>query len=412
MRYGRREQGVLNEMARQTKLPIEGKAIRFAPGRNDKPLTALWKIWAEGNEVYAMSRLSGQSIHISVHETGQIHCRLATKQKRDLAPLMMLGTGPWFHAFELRFLGSPGALSPTGQWESLKNKLGHWISTPEGLVLHVNLIIGASGAPLDSPLPVELTGQTLWLRRLRDGRLAVLVGRLLPLSKQNQETIRYVHEELKVTVTISAVTGREYSELHYIHSAQGSNAILVVPMRAEAIRSEQAVPAEQLHSMPRRFHFRSPHSTTDLIAPNGYKVAVVETAEVAEQIELTKGLPKRVELGALSMKIDPDNLIAGSTIKALAPQRLVCIPSIGGGSPRSWEYIVHSRFDGSRLTAVVPQRSVALLNKNLTQPISGLGEEEEIQIVAPAETLELTATLDRPSTSNQLVWRFTLRDRR
>src|SRR5208337_1100837 len=153
----RNAERVLEEMAKQAKLPIEGKAIRFAPGRNDKPLTALWKVWAEGNEVYATSRFTGQSIHISVHESGQVHCRLATKQKQDFAPLTRVGSGPWFHAFEVRFLWSPGALSPIGPRESLKNKLGHLIPTPEGLVLHANLIIGASGTPLYSPLPVELT---------------------------------------------------------------------------------------------------------------------------------------------------------------------------------------------------------------------------------------------------------------
>jgi hypothetical protein len=404
---------VPNEMAKQGKLPIEGKAIRFGPGRNDKPLAALWKIWAEGNEVYATSRFPGQTIHISVHETGQVHCRLAAKQKQDFAPLMRLGIGPWFHAFELRFLWSPGALSPTGQLESLKKKLGHLIPTPEGLVLHVNLLIGCSGIPLDSSLPVGLNGPTLWRRPLPDGRIAVLVGRLLSLSNQNREMIRYFHEELKVTVTKPTLTGREYSELHHMSwSAEGGNIIQVVPMGEEALRSAQEVPAGQIHPMPRRFHFRSPRSTTDLIAPNGYKVAVVEMGEVAEQIELTKGIPKIAELGALSMKIEPDNLIAGSPIKALAPRRMVCIPSVGEGSPRSWEYIIDSRFDGSRLAAVVPKQSAALQNKNLVQPVNGLGDDEEIEMVAPAETLELTATLDQPSTSNQLVWRFTLRDRR
>lgn len=112
------------------------------------------------------------------------------------------------------------------------------------------------------------------------------------------------------------------------------------------------------------------------------------------------------------MQIDPDNLIAGSTIMALATSRLACIPNVGGGSPRSWEYIIHSRFDGSRLTAVIHGQSVALQNKNLAEPVGGLGEGEEIVMVAPAETLEFTATLDQPSTSNQLVWRFTLRDSR
>ena len=112
------------------------------------------------------------------------------------------------------------------------------------------------------------------------------------------------------------------------------------------------------------------------------------------------------------MQIEPENLIADSPIKALAPRRLVCIPSVGGGRPRAWEYTIHSRFDGSRLTAEVHPLSAALQNKNLAQPVSGLDEGEEIVIVVPAETLKFTATLNQPSTSNHLVGRFTLRDRR
>jgi hypothetical protein len=281
-------------------------------------------------------------------------------------------------------------------------------------VFHANLIIGSSGTPLDSSLPVELTGQTFWRTRLPDGRIAVLVGRMLPLDETNRERLRYFHEELKVRVTVSAMPKTMYSELLDVHwSPLGGNVILVIPMREENLLSEQETPsAEQLHLPTRRFLYRSPRSNVDLIAPNGYKVAVVETAEVSEQIELTKEPPKLFELGSLSMRLEVGNLIAGSTIKALEPRRLVCIPNVGGGSPRSWEYIIHSRFDGSRLTAVIDRQSVALQNKNLAQPVAGLGEGEEIVMVAPAETLELTATLDQPSASKKLVWRFTLRDRR
>jgi hypothetical protein len=147
-------------------LPLESKAIRFAPSRNQEPSASFWKIWAEGSEVYASSRSPGGLIKISVHASGQIHQRLEGKLKQDLAPLMRLGTGPWFHAFELRFLLSDGALSPIGQRESLKkSKKAHLIRAPEGSVLHANLIIGSAGTPLDCPLPVEFTGgQTVWAR--------------------------------------------------------------------------------------------------------------------------------------------------------------------------------------------------------------------------------------------------------
>jgi hypothetical protein len=61
-------------------LPVEGKQIRFAPGRNEEPAASFWKVWAEGNEVYALSR-SMQTMKISVHESGLVHYRLRPKLK-------------------------------------------------------------------------------------------------------------------------------------------------------------------------------------------------------------------------------------------------------------------------------------------------------------------------------------------
>ena len=51
-------------------LPVESKAIRIAPSRNQEPAASLWKVWAEGSEVYALSRSSGASTKISVHASG------------------------------------------------------------------------------------------------------------------------------------------------------------------------------------------------------------------------------------------------------------------------------------------------------------------------------------------------------
>ena len=334
-------------MAKQTKLPIENTAIRFAPGRNNEPLTAHWKVWAQGSEVYATTRTFLGSMHVSVHEFGQVHYRLAAKQKQEFAAFMPLHGSAWFHALEIRFLWSAGAFSPVRHRESLKSRMSYLLDTPEGFVLYANLIIGATGTPLDSSLPVNLIGQTLWRTRLRDGRIAVLIARLLPLDDLNRERIRYFRQELGVHVTFATMPKTKYFELHDMHrSPEGGNVILVIPMGEEAFRSEQEVRnADQLNAEPRRFLFRSPRSAVDLIAPDGYRAAVIEAApEFVEEIELTKGIWKLVEVGSLIMQIEPENLMAGSPIIALAPRRLVCIPNVGGGSPRSWEYTIRSRF--------------------------------------------------------------------
>lgn len=278
-------------MAKQAKLPIEGKAIRFAPGRNASPLTALWKVWAEGNEVYAATRSFSGSTHISVHETGQVHYRLATKQKLEFAPVMPLEGGAWFHAFEIRFFWSAGALSPVRQRESLKSKRGYLLDTPDGFVFHANLIIGASGTPLDSSLPVNLAGPTLWRTRLRDGRIAVLVGRLLPLDDLNRDRIRYFREELGAHATFTTNPKTKYFELHDVNwSLEGGNVILVVPMGEEAFRSEQEVQnTRQLSSEPRPFLFRSPRSAVDLIAPDGNGSRSLKRRRSRKRLNLQRG---------------------------------------------------------------------------------------------------------------------------
>ena len=348
-------------------LPVQGKQIRFAPGRNEEPAASFWKIWAEGNEVYALSR-SMQTMKISVHESGQVHYRLRPKLKQDLAPITQVGTGPWFHAFELRFLLSDGTFSPLGQRESLKNKLGYLIRSPEGFVLYANLIIGSAATPLDYSLPVEFTpaGQTLWRTRLRDGRPAVLVARLLPLDDQNREHIRYLREELKPAATFSTMPTRKYLELCHLHwSPEGGNVVLVVPMGEEAFRSQQDfVQADMPPPAPRHFHCRGFPCTVELTAPNGLRVAIIELGEVDKEVELIKGAPKTVELGLVTMRIEPSNLIAGSGFTA---QPRIVAPSltVGGVNPRNLQYTIEARFDGSCLSAEISATSTALQNRIL-----------------------------------------------
>jgi hypothetical protein len=288
---------------------------------------------------------------------------------------MKLGIGPWFHAFELRFLLSDGAFSPLGQRESLKNKSGYLIQTPEGFVLYANLIVGSAGTPLDYSLPVEFTpaGQTLWRTRLRDGRPAILVARLLPSDDQNREHIRYLREELKPTATFSTMPTRKYIELCHLHwSPEGGNVVLVVPMGEEAFHSEQDfVQAEMLPPEPRHFRCRSLPCTLELTAPNGLRVAVIELGEVDKEVELIKGAPETVELGLVTMRIEPSNLIAGSGFTA---QPRIVAPSltVGGASPRNLEYTIEARFDGSCLFAEISATSTALRNRNLATPVRDL----------------------------------------
>jgi hypothetical protein len=399
-------------MNKRAGLPVEGKAIRFAPGQDQEPAASFWKVWTEGDEVYALSRNVGGLAKISVHASGQIHYRLGPKLKQDLAPLMRLGSGPWFHACEIRFLLSQGANAPRRQRESLKKKSAYLIPVPRGFFLCANLIVGAAGTPPSCPLPEFLQGgQALWRTRLRDGRPAILVARMLELDSQNRDHIRYLRETLKPTVTFSSMLSEPYVELFHAHwSPEGGNVVLVVPMGNEVIRSEQEVTAPIEPTLaPRKFRYQSPWSTTDIIAPNGLRVAVLEFDEVDKQIELVKNRPSTHDVGALKMRLEPSNLIAGSKFMA-PPGRLACSPSIGGASPCAWEYTVLARFDGSALSAELRQNSASLQNKNLAIAVSQLDDREEIVMTIPCETLKLFATMDAPATSTEVLGRFTLRD--
>jgi hypothetical protein len=403
-------------MKQRPNLPVEGKQIRFAPSRNrQEPDATLWKVWAEGSEVYACARGPGGSAHISVHQSGQVHFRQGAKQKQDMAPVMQLGNGPWFHAFELRFLLSQGAYLPFKQRESLKNKSAYLMWVPDGFVLYANLIIGSTGTALDCSLPEQLlpAGQTLWRTRLRDGRPAVLVGRLLPLDDQSRERIKYVREELKPSVTFSTMPSTKYVEIYSLHwSPEGGNVVCVVPMGNEAFRSEdEDLQLDTLPPTSRYFRYQSIPSAVELTAPNGLAVAVIELAAIDKEIELVKGTPKTIELELLTMRIKPSNLIAGSPFVA-PPRRLVYSPTVGGASPRDWGHIIHARFDGSCLSAEIGRTSTALQNKNLLTPISELDSGEEIVMAIPTESVKISAVLDLPATSTALLGRFTLRDRR
>jgi len=327
---------------------------------------------------------------------------------------MQLGSGPWLHSIEIRFLLSEGAHAPLKEGESLKNKPAHLVRVPKGFVLYANLIVGAAGTLPNCPLPVEFlpAGQPLWRTQLRDGRPAVLVGRILELDGKNRDHINYIRTILKPTVTSSGVPGNDFyvETINLKWSAEGGNIALVVPMGDEAMRYEQEVTsATEPVLEPRKFLYQSPRCTADVIAPNGQRVALLEFDEVDKQLELVKNRPSTHEVGTLRMQLEPGNLIPGNKFIA-SPCRLACVPSIGGGSPLNWRYTVYAGFDGTMLSAEVRQISASLRSKNLALAVSGLEAREEIVITIPPENLKLLATMESPATSASVLGKFNLRD--
>ena len=312
-------------MIKRASLPLEGKAIRFAPGRELEPAAWFWRIWTEGNEIYALTRNSGGVAKLSVHGSGQIHYRPGPKHKQDLAPMMQFASSPWLHAVEIRFRMSEGAGAPPKQRESLKNKSAYVIPVPAGKFLVVNLIVGPAGTSSNSPLPAQFSGaNVLWRAGLPDHRLAVLIARMLELDDENRNKIEYYRKELKPTVTFSSTPREPYVEIHHLHWSPGGNVVLVVPMGHEAFRSEKELIAPTATEGRRNFRYQSPQAVAEIIAPNGVRVAVLELDEVDQEIEVAKNQPSTHELGILKMRLEVSNLIEGSKFIA-SPCRLVCV---------------------------------------------------------------------------------------
>jgi hypothetical protein len=391
----------------KAKIPVEAKAIRFAPGRKQKPLARFWKLWAQGDEVYATGRASQGLAKFSFHASGEIHLSLGPKNNQTMAPLMQMDRGPWMHALEVRFLLSEGASAPQKEKESLKNKSAFLIEVPEDFVFHANLVIGVAGTPVDSPLPTEFGGaQILWQTQLRDRRPAVLLGRMLPLNDDLRNQIRRIRHELKPTVTASGSTEGIYVEIFDIHWSVGGNVVQVVPMGPEAVRSEQ----EDLPSGNKRtFRFEGTESAVGIYAPNGNRVAELAMDAVNTQLDLVKNQPSVHKIGTVKLSLETNNLIAGNKFMA-KPCMWACVPSVNGGRPRNWEYTVYATFDGAEFSIQITYMSSSLRNKNLNAPIDQLADTEELVIRIPEENLRIAATITNPVTSVDIAGRFTLRD--
>jgi hypothetical protein len=396
-------------------LPVQGKAFRFAPAVGKQPASNFWKIWAEGAEVYLLCRTPGGNQRFSIHQSGQVHYRLAAKEKQDLAPLLRLASGPWTHAIELRFLMSPNSLPLLKPLESLKNKKAHVVPVPEGFVFHANLLIGDTGVALDCPLPTEFSpaAQTLWRARLRDNRLAVLIGRVLQLSDENREHIRFIRQELKPTVTLSSMSsGGKQLEVHHLHwSPQGGNVVFVVPMGDEAFRADDEPVASKEESRLRQFLLETESAELTIRAPDESPAVQVRIDGHHDSVSVVKGKPLRLVVGQLHLDLLLGNLVLGSSFIA-APCKLPHMIKIGTASPRDWNYSISARFDGTAMIVELRQLSTALRNANLANPVHGLADPEELVLTVPDDTRKFTLSTDTPRTSCKLVGKLTLRDRR
>jgi hypothetical protein len=390
-----------------------GKELRLAPGRDGKPAASLWKFWVTNNEVYATSRSTGTSSHISVHASGQIHMRLGGKDLQPLAAPLVMGDGAWLHAFELRFLLGPGALRPPT--ENLNKKKAFLVDVPIDTVLILNLLVILDGSSVVTVVPRELQGaRPIWRAALSGGRTALLVGRLLEMDEHNRDELRFLRQELGIKVNFARPSAApRYIEIRRVSwSPEGGNVLLVVPMGEEGFRVEQPNPdqtsatAEPVALVLPVF---VPNSTAAITAPNGAVVGTVNIDGANSYLRIIKNHRVSHTIGTVTLSIIADALVFGRSFTTPSAL-LVCQPSIDGGQPRNWEYRVRSRFDGAVLSSEIARVSTCLRNAILSTPMPHLKAEEELLLSAPVDGLTLAATASKVTSSAPLVASFLLRD--
>jgi hypothetical protein len=395
--------------------PSAAKAVRVGPGQHGKPAALFWKFWTEKSEIYATSRGGGHLTKISVHASGQVHMHIGPRNLQHMAPPMPMGSGQWLHAVEVRFLLGPGAFLPPAEMVKLKKKSkALLIEVPPEQVLVLNLLVGKAGEAPSASLPDMLRGaRPIWQTALQDGRAVVLVARVLAMDQQNAAAIKFIRSELNPKVNLAGKpTGQlPYIEIMHAFWSAGGNVMLVIPMGAEGHRFDEDADAdmESAASDARSITISCPDSSIPILAPDGVAVGTLAIVGATSEILLVKNKEVVGLFGTITLSIDPAKLRLGETFTR--PRvGIVCIPTIGGARPRTWEYPINVSFDGEILTAEIGQQSAALRNSNLSTPLVGLEPSEELLVRAPVSEVSLRSSRTDPNSSAALGCGFRLRN--
>jgi hypothetical protein len=230
--------------------PVVGTALRFAPSVGGKMAAFMWRLWIQGNDIYAAYRRGGEMMHFSVHSSGQIHLRyVQSKQLAILAPAMLLPGRAWLHAIYLRFLLTPGNLPPPTERRLKKNQRGYLYNVDAGNVLMMSLLRATAKANVPPPLPDNFPdAQILWSAALADGSPVVLIAKTREINKQDRDDLQRLRHQQRLRVNFkAAIPAAAYLELWEIErGGDGSNLITIVPQGADALVAEgEAAPGGQ-----------------------------------------------------------------------------------------------------------------------------------------------------------------------
>jgi hypothetical protein len=384
-----------------------GKSVRVGPGNGEVPTACFWKFWTEGNEIYAASRGGGHLTKISVHASGQIHMHLGPRNTLTFAPPIAVGDD-WLHAIEIRFLIGPGSFTPPPSLTKLKkNDKALLIQVSPNNVFLLNLLVGRSAASLPNAF---VNCAQIWQSSLRDSRIAVLIGRILPMDRENEKQLNFIRSELNPRANFEGkLTGHPpYLECIHAFWSPGGNVVFVVPMGTEGYRFE-GDDREADTTNSQQIRIAGPTISVPISAPNGAIVATLSITGATSDIALVKNTNVTGILGTLTLSIDEEALRFGEQFTRPSVA-ISCVPTIGNVQPKTWDYSLQTRFDGNQLNVSIGAISVALRNKNLPVPMSVLKDDEELLMRAPAVEITLSANREHPSVSASLPCSFRLRD--
>lgn len=253
---------------------VTAKEIQFAPSRQGRPLSKMWKVWAEGEEVYASCGAAGNTSRISVHSSGRIQMDMGGRGVQVLAPPLSLTEGLWHHAFELRFLiGENTHFPPPERLEGTKALL---VELPPAALFLANLLIvreggEEAGIPIGFGTPVV----PLWRASLSRERTAVLIGRVGPMTDANRGELTQLRRIVNPGINLRTKAAKPpYLETLRVSShPQKGNVISIVPMGDEGAHVlPTASQHDQGNAQAAVVHTEAATAADALPAPDGVEV--------------------------------------------------------------------------------------------------------------------------------------------
>lgn len=348
----------------------------------------------EGNELYAMNR-DAQSIKISVHASGQTHLRMERRGLQSLASPLPLTNSDWHHALEIRYLIAPDRFRPTPKKLKTKEK-AYLVEVADGQALILNLLLTTTATP--PGIPSQFGGANpLWIATLADGRHVSMIGRVLPLDKENQEHLSRLRGADGPKATFDGEPTSPHFELSHIFWGPGGNIVLIVPAGSEAIRKlgkPASLEAEPSKRRQPEIAYMSPSRSLTIHAPDGVAVAELILTGQRGHVQLSKNEHIVTQLAELSLTAFSEGLRSGERFE-LRPLSFPAPPSIDGRSPREWNYVVRCSYDGTKFIARIGSNSAGLMvpAHDYKGPLQA---GEQVILTAPSPDITLNAYPSAP----------------